>query len=165
MVEAGRKHGPFDVRFPIRRKIATPVWELKPDRDGPGRLEWSTFLARFFPNRRQHDFEALAAYEAYRNALDRAAWAQRSATRRPALTSGTDAGRGVASSPPRAKRLLAATGAGVTVSPSSPSPALADWESEGGSVERDLPADSFSVARPREEASQQRSVTGSASVR
>jgi hypothetical protein len=73
MVESGRKHGPFDFRYPVRRKLATPVWELQPDRDGPGKLEWSAFLERFFPNRRRHDSEALAAYEAYRNALDRAA--------------------------------------------------------------------------------------------
>jgi len=38
-----------------------------PEKDGAKRLDWSVFLARFFPNRRRHDFEALAAYEAYRN--------------------------------------------------------------------------------------------------
>ena len=69
MVESGRKHGPFDFRYPVRRKLATPVWELQPQRDGPERLEWSVFVARFFPNRLRHDSEALAAYEAYRNAL------------------------------------------------------------------------------------------------
>ena len=31
------------------------------------RLDYSTFLARFFPNRRRHDFEAITAYVAYRN--------------------------------------------------------------------------------------------------
>jgi hypothetical protein len=35
-------------------------------------LDWSAFLARFFPNRRRHDFEALAAYESYRHALEQA---------------------------------------------------------------------------------------------
>jgi hypothetical protein len=33
-------------------------------------LDWSAFLARSFPGRHRHDFEALAAYEAYRNAVD-----------------------------------------------------------------------------------------------
>jgi hypothetical protein len=103
MVESGRKHGPFDFRYPVRRKLATPVWELQPDRDGPGKLEWSAFLERFFPNRRRHDSEALAAYEAYRNALDRAASPQSSPTGRPAFAGGNrvrprQAGRAEASS-------------------------------------------------------------------
>jgi hypothetical protein len=137
MVESGRKHGPFDLRYPVRRKIATPVWELQRDRDGPARLEWSAFLARFFPNRRRHDFEALAAYEAYRNALDRAASPQGSPPRRPASARGRKAERRVVSSPPRVKRVLAASRAVVAARTASPSSALADWESDGGSVERD----------------------------
>jgi len=102
MVESGRKHGPFDFRYPLRRRIASPVWELQRNRDGSGRLEWSIFLARFFAKRRRHDFEALAAYEGYRNAL------------------------------------LVARGAGGPVRTVSPSPALVDWESEGGTVEPDF---------------------------
>ena len=31
------------------------------------RLDWAAFLARFFPNRRRHDFAAISAYVAYRN--------------------------------------------------------------------------------------------------
>jgi hypothetical protein len=89
MLDVGRKHGPFDLRYPVRRKLATSVWELQPQRDRPERLEWSVFVARFFPNRRRHDSEALAAYEAYRNALDRAASLERSPTGRPALARGT----------------------------------------------------------------------------
>jgi hypothetical protein len=89
MLDLGRKHGPFDFRYPLRRKLATPVWELQPQRHGPERLEWSVFVVRFFPNRRRHDSEALAAYEGYRNALDRAASLQRFPTRRPALARNT----------------------------------------------------------------------------
>jgi hypothetical protein len=88
MLDVGRKHGPFDSRYPVRRKLAPSVWELEPQRDGPERLEWSVFVARFFPNRRRHDSEALAAHEAYRNALDRAASPEGSPTRRPALDRG-----------------------------------------------------------------------------
>jgi hypothetical protein len=84
MIDSGRKHGPFDFRYPVRRKLAAPIWELQP-KDGPERLEWSVFVARFFPNRRRHDSEALAAYEAYRNALDRAVSPERSPTGQPAL--------------------------------------------------------------------------------
>jgi hypothetical protein len=34
------------------------------------KLDWSAFLARFFPNRRRHDFAAIAAYTAYRNGFE-----------------------------------------------------------------------------------------------
>ena len=137
MVESGRKHGPFDPRYPVRQKIATPVWELRLHRDGPGRLEWSVFLARFFPNRRRHDFEALAAYEAYRSALDRAALPQGSSPRRPAFATGRKAERRVVSSPPGARRVLTASAAAVAARTVSLPPALADWESEGGGWERE----------------------------
>ncbi len=30
-------------------------------------LDFSAFLARFFPNRHRHDFAAITAYAAYRN--------------------------------------------------------------------------------------------------
>jgi hypothetical protein len=34
------------------------------------RLDYAAFLARFFPNRHRHDFEAITAYTAYRNELE-----------------------------------------------------------------------------------------------
>jgi hypothetical protein len=89
MLDVGRKHGPFDFRYPVPRKLATSVWELQPRRDRPERLQWSVFVARFFPNRRRHDSEALAAYEAYRNAFDRAASPQPFPTTRPAFARDT----------------------------------------------------------------------------
>ena len=135
MVDSGRKHGPFDFRYPMRRKIAASVWELQRDRDRPGRLEWSVFLARSFPDRRRHDFEALAAYEAYIDAVDRAASPKLLARPAPGKVR---AGRGLVGAPPRAKRVPATTSAGVAGQTVSPSPALADWESEGGSVEPDF---------------------------
>jgi len=70
MVESARKHGPFDRRYPVRPKRASPDWGLRPHESGAQRLEWSAFLARFFPDRHRHDFEALAAYEADRNGID-----------------------------------------------------------------------------------------------
>jgi len=39
-------------------------------RRGEERLDWQAFLARFFPNSRRHDFDALAAYESYLNDVD-----------------------------------------------------------------------------------------------
>jgi hypothetical protein len=82
MVESARKHGPFDHRYPVRHEPPAPSWDLGPDREGGERLEWSAFLARFFPNRRRHDFAVLAAYEAYRNTLEHETPQQRPTTRR-----------------------------------------------------------------------------------
>jgi hypothetical protein len=66
-IEHSRKHGPFDRRSPpIRHKPAPPsLWRL-----GEDRLDWQGFLARFFPDSRRHDFDALAAYESYVNDVD-----------------------------------------------------------------------------------------------
>src|SRR5215210_5697430 len=146
MVELGYKHGPFDFRYRVPQKLATPVWELRPDRDGPGSLGWSAFLARFFPTRRRHDFEVLAAYEGYRNALDRAASREGRPTRLPALATGGNAEVVVNSA--LADRIIATSGAVEAASTVSPSPALADWESEGGSLERSsltVPGESRSI--------------------
>ena len=63
-IEHSRKHGPFDRRYPpIRHKpVSASLWRL-----GEERLDWQGFVARFFPDSRRHDFDALAAYESYRN--------------------------------------------------------------------------------------------------
>jgi hypothetical protein len=80
MVEPARRHGPFDTRYPVRPKLAATTWELQSDADRLERLDWSSFLAGFFPNRRRHDLCALAAYESYRNALEQASAAAGSVT-------------------------------------------------------------------------------------
>ena len=66
-VEHSRKHGPFDKRYrPTRHKpVPTKLWRL-----GEERLDWQEFLARFFPDRRRHDRDALAAYESYVNDVE-----------------------------------------------------------------------------------------------
>jgi hypothetical protein len=115
MVESSRRHGPFDNRYPVRPKLAATTWELQPDKDGLERLDWSAFAARFFPNRRRHDFEALAAYESYRSALEQA-----SAAAGP-LTGPVYAGRG-------------AVEASERVGDASLSEAVLVWEWEGGAV-------------------------------
>ena len=63
MFESARKHGPFDERYPVRQKLPAPRWDLRLGGEGEERLEWSAFLARFFPNRRRHDFTALVVLE------------------------------------------------------------------------------------------------------
>ena len=37
---------------------------------GGERLDFSAFLARYFPNRRRHHFAAITAYAAYRKELE-----------------------------------------------------------------------------------------------
>ena len=39
-----------------------------PPRTDDERLDWVTFLARFYPDARRHDYESLAAYVEYRKA-------------------------------------------------------------------------------------------------
>jgi hypothetical protein len=60
------KHGPFDPRYPLipHRVSPSSLWRL-----GEERTDWEAFLAGFFPGHRRHDFDALAAYESYRNDL------------------------------------------------------------------------------------------------
>jgi hypothetical protein len=112
MIESARRHGAFDVRYPIRRKLAAPAWELQRDWDHRGRLDWAAFVAGSFPNGGRHDFPALAAYAAYGEALDRATSLRRSPTGGPARPTEIAHGDG------------------------SPPPALVVWESDGGSVGR-----------------------------
>ena len=69
MVEPRRKHGSFDPRYPTLSTPATPTWVLRAEAG----LDWTEFLTRFFPGRRRHDIEALAAYGAYRDGLERRA--------------------------------------------------------------------------------------------
>lgn len=122
MFESARKHGPFDDRYPARHKLPAPSRDLRLDGDGGERLEWSTFLMRFYPNRRRHDFAALAAYEAYRNTLAQETPQQRPPTHR-ALPRRRD-GRS------RNRPAAALARAPVSVAPSSA--AVLAWESEGG---------------------------------
>jgi hypothetical protein len=127
MVESARKHGPFDDRYPLRQKLPAPSRDLRLDGEGEETLEWSAFLARFFPNRRRHDFAALAAYQAYRNTLDRGSAQERPTTQR-ALPGRRDGG---------SRNRPAAAPARERVPVASSSAAVLAWESEGGaSAER-----------------------------
>lgn len=127
MFGSARKHGPFDERYPVRQTLPAPRWDLRLDGKGGERLEWSEFLARFFPTRRRHDFAALAAYEAYRNTLKQGTPQQRMTPHR-ALPGRSDGG---------SRRSPAAAGASTPVPVAASSAAELAWESEGGaSTER-----------------------------
>ncbi len=126
MFESARKHGPFDNRYPVRQKLPAPSWDLPLNGEGGESLEWAAFLTRFFPNRRRHDFAALATFGAYRTAVEGAA-RQRPATQR-VLPERRDGGS-------RNRPAIAPASARVPVAASSA--AVVAWESEGGaSAER-----------------------------
>ena len=68
MVEASRKHGPFDTRWPSARKDsahAVPTVPLVRAGEAAGALDWEAFSSHYFPGRRRHEMEALTAYAMY----------------------------------------------------------------------------------------------------
>lgn len=68
-MEASRKHGPFDTRWPCVRKDDAPALSTAPllsEAETADALDWQAFSARYFPERRRHDSEARSAYAAYR---------------------------------------------------------------------------------------------------
>jgi hypothetical protein len=121
MVQSARRHGPFDDRQRVRPKLTAPSRDRQPNGDGGERLEWSAFLGRFFPNRRRHDFAAVAAYEAYRNTFD-----QRTSQQEPTHDALAHLRNGGSRSRP------AAAVAGTPVPVTASSAAVLSWESEGG---------------------------------
>ena len=73
-MEASRKHGPVDTRWPSARKwpfarqgSAGVVPTAPPLRaaEAAEALDWEAFSNRYFPGRRRHDMEALTAYATY----------------------------------------------------------------------------------------------------
>jgi hypothetical protein len=68
-VEASRKHGPFDTRWPcvrIDNSRARSTAPLLDAGEAAEALDWQAFSARYFPERRRHDSEAVSAYAAYK---------------------------------------------------------------------------------------------------
>jgi len=66
VVEASRKHGPFDTRWPSARKDSAGVVPTAPPlRAAEAALDWDAFSDRYFPVRRGH-MEALTAYATYK---------------------------------------------------------------------------------------------------
>jgi hypothetical protein len=67
-VEASRRHGRFDLRWPRRPLRGASDWPapvLVDLCDAPDGLDWNAFSTRYFPGRRRHDLEAISAYDAY----------------------------------------------------------------------------------------------------
>jgi hypothetical protein len=69
-IEASRRHGPFDPRWPKRpfrvdgNRLTTAPSGLE---DVPEGLDWDAFSTCYFPGRRRHDLEAISAYDAYQH--------------------------------------------------------------------------------------------------
>jgi hypothetical protein len=69
-VEASRKHGPFDTRWPCVRKDssgALPTAPLLGAAEAAEALDWDAFSVQHFRERSRHDSEARSAYAAYRH--------------------------------------------------------------------------------------------------
>jgi hypothetical protein len=68
VVEASRKHGSFDTRWPSARKDsagATPTAPPLRPAEAAEALDWDAFSNRYFAGRRRHDMEARTAYATY----------------------------------------------------------------------------------------------------
>ena len=69
MVEASRKHGPFDTRWACLREDsadAAPTAPLLRAAAAAEALDWDAFSNRYFRERRRHEAEARSAYVAYK---------------------------------------------------------------------------------------------------
>jgi hypothetical protein len=69
VVEASRKHGPFDMRWPSARKDSAGAAPTAPPlraAEAAEALDWEAFSNRYFPGRRRHDIEALTTYATYK---------------------------------------------------------------------------------------------------
>ncbi len=87
-----------------KRPAADQVAPTVTSAHAPAGLDWRAFSAAYFPERRRHDLEAVAAYGAYRRSHSGAALSSDELVR-------TETGRGAAGAP-----------------------ALRNWEDEGGST-------------------------------
>src|SRR5689334_20033342 len=68
-VEASRRHGAFDTRWPSASKNGVGAVTTAPPlraAETVKALDWKAFSNRYFPGRRRHDMEALTAYAMYR---------------------------------------------------------------------------------------------------
>ena len=72
-MEASRRHGPFDTRWPSIRKDSSgsaPTAPRLSAKEVAEALDWQSFSARYFPKRGRHDAEARSAYAAYGQGRD-----------------------------------------------------------------------------------------------
>jgi hypothetical protein len=73
-VEASRKHGSFDTRWPRARKESSGAVATAPlllAAELAEALDWDAFSTRYFRERRRHGSEARSAYVAYQQGRER----------------------------------------------------------------------------------------------
>ena len=73
VVEASRRHGPFDARWPFARRDSSAAVSTVPSLRGAEAaeaLDWGAFSNRYFPGRRRHDMEALTGYATYKRGCE-----------------------------------------------------------------------------------------------
>ena len=67
-MEASRKHGPFDMRWPCVGRDSTGAAPAPPrlrEEEATEALDWEAFSQRHFPGRKRHNSEARTAYATY----------------------------------------------------------------------------------------------------
>jgi hypothetical protein len=114
-VEASRKHGAFDIRWPSgrgRRWVATSPADAAPA------LEWQEFSYRYFHGLGRHDLRGISSYAAYRRSCGKP---ERAGASRPELY--------LVRKPPGE---AAVDGRSDTAEAQTVFAAMDDWESEGG---------------------------------
>ena len=99
-IEHSRKHGPFDPRYPAigHEPVPASLWRL-----GEERLDWRSFVARFFADSSRHDSVPIVAYESYMDDRARPNMRHGDAGEEPPTTADTERweGEGGASAAPR----------------------------------------------------------------
>jgi hypothetical protein len=111
VVEASRKHGPFDTRWPSARKessVAAPTAPPLRAAEAAEALDWEAFSNRYFPGRRRHNMEALTAYATYKQGRE---WRTTPARLSVVATEHVPAAVELESEEAGTRRLLAAMGA------------------------------------------------------
>jgi hypothetical protein len=115
-VEASRKHGPFDTRWPSARRRRS---EATSPADAAEGLDWEGFSGRYFPRPGRHELGALSSYAAYRLSREEPESVGMSRPELHLVCKPPDAAAIDAESKIAEVQLLAAA-------------AMHDWESEGG---------------------------------
>jgi hypothetical protein len=73
VVEASRRHVPFDARWLFAPKESAGTVSTAPPlraAEAAEALDWQAFSNRYFPWRSRHDLEALTAYATYKQGLE-----------------------------------------------------------------------------------------------
>jgi hypothetical protein len=64
-VEASRRHGRFDMRWPSARSDGAVQTAPLVRHEAAEALDWEAFSKRYFPGRSRHNMEALTAYHVH----------------------------------------------------------------------------------------------------